>query len=211
MTTNGDSAAQVTSYRGKRILDVFVASAALVVTAPLWPLIAAAIRLETKGPVLHRAERVGLFGQPFTLLKFRSMRTGFTGPAVTSGSDIRITRSGRILRMSKLDELPQFVNVLRGEMSIVGPRPEDPRYVVHYTVAQSAVLSVRPGITGAAAVAYRHEESILAKADDVEAAYVTDVLPAKLDLELSYVRTCSLSNDLALIARTILAITGRFH
>lgn len=199
----------VAEYRGKRGLDLALAGIGLLVTAPLWPCIALAVRIETTGPVLHRAIRVGRGGRTFTLLKFRSMRVGSGGPAVTAGSDARITRIGRLLRQTKLDELPQLLNVLRGEMSLVGPRPEDVRYVAFYSDAQRAVLGVRPGITGAAAVAYRHEEAILAQADDVERTYRCEVLPAKLALELSYLNDRGLMTDLRLIAQTLLAVFRR--
>ena len=196
-------------YRGKRTFDVVASLGALVLSAPLWPLIALAIRTETRGPVLYRAQRVGRGGTAFTLLKFRSMRTGVRGPGVTAGSDSRITQTGRLLRKSKLDELPQFINVLRGDMSLVGPRPEDERYLPFYSEAELAVLTVRPGITGAAAVAYRHEETVLARAEDVETTYRTEVLPAKLALELQYLERRSLGADLRLIVQTALAVGRR--
>ena len=196
-------------YGGKRLFDLVVALGGLVVSAPLWPLIALVIRLESTGPTLHRATRVGRGGTPFVLLKFRSMRMGGGGPGVTAGSDARITLSGRLLRKSKLDELPQLINVVRNEMSLVGPRPEDARYVAWYTPAQLAVLGVRPGITGAAAVAYRHEETILSKATDVEQAYRLDVLPAKLALELAYLDGRRLSCDLRILAETAVAVFRR--
>ena len=137
------------------------------------------------------------------------MRAGVSGPGVTAGSDSRITRTGRLLRKSKLDELPQFINVLRGEMSLVGPRPEDERYLPFYSDEELAVLSVRPGITGAAAVAYRHEETLLSRADDVETVYRTEVLPAKLALEIDYLEQRSLAVDLRLLVQTALAVGRR--
>ena len=201
--------ARRTDYSAKRGMDVVLAAASLAVSAPLWPCIALAIRLESAGPVLHRATRVGRAGRPFVLLKFRSMRIGVGGPGVTAGTDARITRSGSLLRRSKLDELPQLLNVLRGDMSLVGPRPEDPRYVAAYTDAQRAVLRLRPGITGAAAVAYRHEETILAAAEDIEATYLGEVLPAKLALELAYLDECSFSTDVRLLLQTLRAVVRR--
>lgn len=196
-------------YPGKRVFDLATALLALTVTAPLWPVIALAIRIETPGPVFYRATRVGRGGTPFSLLKFRSMRTGSGGPGVTARTDARITRVGRVLRKSKLDEVPQLINVLRGEMSLVGPRPEDARYLPFYSDAELAVLSIRPGITGAASVAYRHEENVLAAAGDVEAAYRTEVLPAKLALELEYLTRRSLISDVRLLVQTVLAIGRR--
>ncbi len=182
------------------------AACGLVATIPLWVPIAVAVRLSSPGPVLHRATRVGRGGEPFTLLKFRSMRVGPSGPAVTGARDPRITAVGRVIRRTKLDELPQLLNVLRGDMSLVGPRPEDPRYVAHYAPDERVVLAVRPGITGAASVEYRDEEQILADADDVEAAYLSMVLPAKLAIELKYVGERSVRGDLALLWATAVAV-----
>ena len=194
-------------YRGKRLFDLVAGLCGVGLSGPLWPVLALAVRLDSPGPVLFRAQRIGRDGRPFTLLKFRTMRTEpGEGLAVTRSGDPRITRSGRLLRLTKFDELPQLINVIRGDMSIVGPRPEDPKYVARYDERQRAVLRARPGITGAAAVAYRHEEALLAAAADPEKFYVEQVMPAKLALELAYVSAPSLRADLRLIVETALAI-----
>jgi lipopolysaccharide/colanic/teichoic acid biosynthesis glycosyltransferase len=196
-------------YRFKRPFDVVVATVALAVTLPIWLPVAVAIRIESPGPVLYRARRMGRGGTPITVLKFRSMRVSSGGPAITAGSDSRITRTGKLIRLTKVDELPQLINVIRGDMSLVGPRPEDSRYLDSYSPEQRRVLSIRPGITGAASVAYRHEESILAEAEDIEAAYRTTVLPAKLALELDYLDRRSLRTDVKWLMATVAAISSR--
>ncbi len=195
--------------RTKRAFDILVAASAVVVTAPLWPLIAAAIKLESRGPAFYRSHRVGQGGTLFTILKFRSMAVTTGGLGITRAGDARITRVGRVLRATKLDELPQLINVLRGEMSMVGPRPEDPRYVVQYTSRQREVLSFKPGITGAAAVEFRHEQELLEQADDPETEYVNSIMPMKLDLELRYIDEWSLAGDMRLLVRTIASIATR--
>lgn len=193
----------------KRAFDVLVAAAGLVATSPLWMIAAIAVKLSSPGPVLHKAVRVGMGGRPFTLYKFRSMRTEATGPAVTAGGDPRITALGRLLRRWKLDEIPQLFNVLVGDMSLVGPRPEDPKYVAGYTDEQRRVLDVRPGITGPAAIAYRDEESLLASSADPERLYVEEILPAKLELDLAYARETSFRKDLVVLLRTARAVLIR--
>lgn len=193
----------------KRPMDVACALAGLIVLSPAWLPAALAVKLTSPGPVLHRASRVGRGGRPFTLVKFRSMRIDAVGPAVTGADDPRITRVGRVLRRYKIDELPQLINVLLGQMSMVGPRPEDARYVRRYRRHELEVLSVRPGITGAAAVAYRDEESVLQGAVDIDAVYVSTVLPAKLALELEYLSKRSMIVDLRLLVATVIAIVPR--
>lgn len=186
----------------RRIFDVVIASVALVVTLPLWVVIAAAIRTGSRGPVIYRAERIGKGGGSFELYKFRTMVVDSgEGPRVTRTGDPRVTAAGRWLRHWKLDELPQLVNVIRGDMSLVGPRPEDPRYVALYSDEQRRVLSVRPGIVGPAVLRYRHEESLLAAAGDLETVYVTTVMPDKLKLDLEYLDGRSLGGDLKILIR----------
>jgi lipopolysaccharide/colanic/teichoic acid biosynthesis glycosyltransferase len=165
------------------------------------------VRWDSPGPVFHRGVRVGKDGVHFRLYKFRSMRVdaGGNGPAITAAGDPRITRSGAFLRRTKLDELPQLLNVLRGEMSLVGPRPEDPRYVALYTAEQRRVLRVRPGITGAASVAYRREENLLT-GPDWEQVYCNQVLPAKLAIDLAWLDRRTLAGDLLLLLRTVAAV-----
>lgn len=191
----------------RRLLDMVAAVAGLVLLGPLFLAIAAAIKLDSPGPVFYRARRVGRHGQEFRLYKFRSMVADADrrGPGITAAGDRRITRVGRFLRRTKLDELPQLINVLKGEMSLVGPRPEDPRYVALYTPEQRRVLEARPGITSAASLAFRHEEQLLS-GPDWEQVYRTQVMPAKLALDLDYLDRRTLASDLALIWRTILAM-----
>ncbi len=191
----------------KRIFDAVVSLAALIVLSPLFPLIALIIRVTSPGPALHRAQRVGLNGQLFTFYKFRSMIVGAQkqGPGITGAGDPRITPIGRVLRRTKLDELPQLYNVLRGDMSLVGPRPEDPRYVALYTAEQREVLGVRPGITSAASVTFRHEEALLG-GEDWETVYIEQIMPAKLAADLDYTRHPTVWRDLVILARTVAAL-----
>ena len=192
----------------KRVFDAIVAAAGLCIGAPLWALIGIAVKLSSRGPIFYRATRVGKDGALFTMYKFRTMREQPSGggPRITSGGDPRVTKVGRALRASKLDEAPQLWDVLIGHMSLVGPRPEDPHYVAMYDERQRRVLSVRPGITGPTAVAFRHEETLLAGSGDPESTYVTEVLPQKLELDLRYVETRSFRGDLAILIRTLAAV-----
>lgn len=191
----------------KRIVDVIASLVGLVVLAPLFIIIAIAIRLGSSGPIFHRAKRVGKDGREFRLYKFRTMvnNADKQGPGITAAGDNRITRVGRILRRAKLDELPQLINVLRGEMSLVGPRPEDPRYVALYDERQRTVLSVHPGITSLASVEYRNEEKIL-QGSDWEKLYIEKVMPDKLTLDLQYVENQSLWLDIKIISKTLLSL-----
>lgn len=196
----------------KRAVDVLLASAALVLLAPLLLLVAAWIKLDSPGPALFRQERVGRHGRVFRIRKFRTMvhdqKAG--SPQITIGQDERITRAGRFLRRGKLDELPQLLDVLQGRMSLVGPRPEVPRYVALYPPAlRDKVLSVRPGITDLASIEYRQESELLARAADPEREYREVVLPAKLKLAAAYVDRASLAFDLRLMWRTAKAVWGR--
>ena len=193
----------------KRIFDVIVSLLVILVTLPFWLAVAIAIKLDSSGPVFHRASRVGKGGKTFTLYKFRTMVADAPtrGPGITQQDDPRITRVGRFLRKLKIDEMPQLINVLKGEMSIVGPRPEDPRYVAHYTPEQRRVLSVRPGMASPAFNKYRHEEELLAAAgDDLERAYLTQVLPDKLCMDLEYIEQQSFLFDLSVLAQAALSL-----
>jgi lipopolysaccharide/colanic/teichoic acid biosynthesis glycosyltransferase len=193
----------------KRLFDLLCAGLGLGLLSPLLLLIALWIKLDSPGPVMFRQERVGRFGRPFHIHKFRTMRVDAPalGPQITIGADPRITRSGRFLRASKLDELPQLWDVLRGEMSLVGPRPEVPRYVALYPAElRELVLSVRPGITDPASLSFRHESELLAAAADPEREYVEVVMPAKLRLSAGYVRGAGLLSDLKLILATLGAL-----
>lgn len=190
----------------KRVLDLLASSAGLIILSPLLLGIALVVRLSSPGPALYRARRVGRHGKEFTLYKFRSMvaNADRQGPGITATGDSRVTRVGRFLRRTKLDELPQLINVLRGDMSLVGPRPEDPRYVALYTPEQRRILDYRPGITSMASLTYRNEERLLA-GEDWERVYVEQVLPAKLAIDLEYAQRATLWQDVALILRTMVA------
>jgi len=196
--------------RGKRILDIAFSAAVLILALPLLALIAVAVRLSSRGPILFRQERVGKGGVGFGILKFRSMRANAEndGLQITGAGDQRVTRVGSVLRRTKLDELPQFWNVLRGDMSLVGPRPEVPRYVAMYGPEERAVLSIRPGITDPASISHRHEEKLLGRQVDPEQFYVRELMPQKLALNLKYLADISFVNDIRLICRTA-AVTLR--
>jgi lipopolysaccharide/colanic/teichoic acid biosynthesis glycosyltransferase len=190
----------------KRTFDLLAAVLGLLLLAPVLAALAAWIRLDSSGPALFRQERVGRGGRPFRIYKFRTMVVDAPGrgPEITVGRDPRVTRAGAFLRRTKLDELPQLINVLLGDMSLVGPRPEVPRYVALYPAAtRQKVLSVRPGLTDEAAIQYADESSLLAAAVDPERAYVEQVLPRKLALYESYVDSRSLAGDIGIILRTL--------
>lgn len=189
----------------KRAFDLLAASAGLLLLAPLLGLIAIAVRADSPGPILFRQQRVGRGMQPFWILKFRSMvpDAAAIGPAITAGCDPRITRVGAFLRATKLDELPQLWNVVRGDMSLVGPRPEVPRYVSLFREEFQQVLTVRPGLTDLASIKYRDESAVLAAASDPEQLYVQQVLPEKIELAKQYIAGSSLRLDLVLILKTI--------
>lgn len=192
--------------RYKRPFDVLVSGLALAVLSPLLGLVAAAIRLDSPGPILYRARRAGRGGLPFTMYKLRTMyvRTDQPGTKITTHGDRRITRVGKLLRPARLDELPNLWNVLTGDMSLVGPRPEDPHYVELYTPEDRVVLAARPGVTSLAALLYRDEERLLV-GDDWERVYVEQVMPAKLAIDRAYVERQSLALDLKILAATALA------
>ena len=192
----------------KRVLDVIVSAAALAVLWPLLAVIAFAVKIDSPGPVFYRQERVGRNGKPFRIFKFRSMVSDADkkGLAITVGRDSRITRVGAVLRKTKLDELAQLLNVLTGQMSFVGPRPEVPRYTALYTPYQRQVLLVRPGITDYASIAYRNENDMLSGAADPEKMYIEEIMPAKIELNMKYLHEISPLTDLKLILRTIGAV-----
>ena len=194
----------------KRLLDVSCALFGLTISAPLCVAIGLAIKLDSPGPVLFRQERVGRGFRRFRILKFRTMRTqsSLRGPLVTSGGDRRITRVGALLRSTKLDELPQLYNVLVGDMSLVGPRPEVPPYVEAFRTDYETILRARPGITDLASILYRREEEVLASYPDPETAYVEEILPAKISLAKQYVERQSLALDLSILARTLLSVAA---
>ena len=188
----------------KRLFDLGAACLGLLLLSPVLVVIALWIKRDSPGPVFFRQERVGLQGKPFRIYKFRSMRVDNAGLQITVGEDARITPSGLFIRAYKLDELPQLINVVLGDMSIVGPRPEVPRYVKLYPEAvRTQVLSVRPGITDLASVQYRSESTLLAQSADPERTYIDEVMPAKLALCQRYVQERSFLLDLKIIAMTI--------
>jgi lipopolysaccharide/colanic/teichoic acid biosynthesis glycosyltransferase len=193
----------------KRLFDLFSSLSGLIILSPLFVIVELLIKLDSSGSVFHRGRRIGKDGRPFYIYKFRTMVADASkrGPAITTIDDQRITGVGSFLRKTKIDELPQLINVVKAEMSLVGPRPEDPRYVELYTPEQRRVLKVRPGITSAASFAYRHEEQILSESD-LEKTYCTEVLPAKLKIDLDYLSRRTLFSDLILILRTIISL---FH
>ena len=192
----------------KRAMDVALSLLALPLAVPLMALIALAVKLDSPGPVWFRQERVGRAGRLFVIHKFRTMRvTDGSGPLVTASHDARITRVGRWLRRTKLDELPQLIDVLNGDMSLVGPRPEVPRYMALYAEpVRQQILSLRPGITDRAAIEFRDEERLLAAAADPERAYVEQVMPVKQRYYLDYVAQRSLGGDLRILWDTARAL-----
>ncbi len=195
---------------GKRVFDMVFAGFCLLLTWPLMLLAALLIKCTSPGPVFFRQIRSGQDGKPFELLKFRSMTHGrrSAGPGVTRQGDSRIFPAGRWLRKWKVDELPQFINVVRGEMSLVGPRPDLPEYLDLLSQDQREVLLLRPGITGAATIKFRNEEELLAQvpADELQQFYVYRVLPEKVRIDMDYARHASFSGDLKILLSTVATI-----
>ena len=193
----------------KRLFDLFLVIPGLLLLVPVFIVISLLIKKDSHGPILFKQIRVGQYGKPFKVLKFRTMVVNAEkkGAKVTTGNDPRITKTGHWLRKFKLDELPQLFNVLKGEMSLVGPRPEVPEYVAFYTDEQkSVVLSVLPGITDEASIEFRNENKILTDSDDPVRDYREKVLPIKIKFYEQYVKEKSLWLDLKIIIRTFIAI-----
>ena len=193
----------------KRLFDLLVGGGVLIVAAPILLIVVLLLLLRRDGPVLFRQTRVGRHGEPFTLYKFRTMRpaSGDTGKQITVGADSRITPIGGVLRKTKLDELPQLWNVVCGEMSLVGPRPETPEFVANYPPQlRDIVLSVRPGITDLASIKYRNESDLLAAAPDPIAYYEEVILPDKLRIAAAYVKKRSILGDVGIIAQTLVVV-----
>lgn len=192
-------------YR-KRLFDIVCAALGLLVLSPVLLVCALLVGLTSPGGVLFRQERVGKDGVPFTIYKFRSMRKDNAGLKISTSGDSRITPVGRVLRKAKLDELPQLWNVLKGDMSFVGPRPEVREYVDLYTSEQRQVLLVRPGITGLASIRYRNENDLLSASADPNRTYIEEVMPAKLALDLEYIPRACVSYDIRLILETLVTV-----
>lgn len=191
----------------KRLFDLVSSSIVLVFLFPILFLVAILIVLDSKGGIFYRQIRVGKDGKEFGLLKFRTMHPNMDQVQITVGHrDPRVTRIGYYLRKFKVDEFPQLLNILKGEMSVVGPRPEVPKYVAMYNEEQQNVLSVKPGLTDFASLEYVHESELLAASDNPEKTYIEEIMPHKLSLNLKYIQEKSLSTDVKLIVRTILKI-----
>ena len=192
----------------KRLMDIVISGGALLVLWPVLVLIALAIKIDDPGPVFYRQVRVGKDGKEFRIYKFRTMVVDADkkGLQITVGKDNRITRMGAFLRKTKLDELAQLINVFKGEMSFVGPRPEVPKYVAMYTPYQRQVLLVQPGITDYASIAYRNENDLLEGAEDPERMYIDKIMPDKIELNMKYLHEISPLADIRLIFSTIIAV-----
>jgi len=194
---------------GKRIFDFIASLIGLILLSPFLVIIGVLVKISDKGPIFYRSKRVGQNFKPFYLLKFRTMVVNAEelGPSVTKGGDQRITKIGKFLRKYKLDELPQLWNVVKGELSLVGPRPEVEKYISFYKDDYKEILKIRPGITDYAAIKFKNEEEILAKFEDVEKAYIENVLPAKIKLYKTYLNEIGFLTDLKIIFKTLWGIT----
>lgn len=192
----------------KRLFDIVMSGLGLILLSPLFIVVAVCIKLDSPGPVFYRQVRVGWHNRDFRIFKFRSMRVGADkGSLVTiGGRDPRITRLGYFIRKTKIDELPQLINVFVGDMSLVGPRPEVRHYVNYWTPEQMHVLDVRPGITDPASIKFRNENELMSRADDPEKYYINIIMQEKLNLYLEYVENASFWYDIKLIFRTFMAI-----
>ncbi|NES23404.1 MAG: sugar transferase [Symploca sp. SIO3E6] len=192
----------------KRTFDLFFALIGLIILAPLFLVVSIWIKLDSPGPVFFRQTRIGQFEEKFQIYKFRTMvvHAEKIGKLITVGEDNRITRSGKFLRKFKLDELPQLINVLKGDMSFVGYRPEVPKYVNLYTPEQREIFEIRPGVTDLASIKFRNESDLLATAKDPEDLYISSIMPQKLELNRQYLTKKSLLFDILIILQTFLAI-----
>jgi lipopolysaccharide/colanic/teichoic acid biosynthesis glycosyltransferase len=198
-------------YGFKRSFDFLAALLAIVVLSPVFIIVGALVAITSQGPLLYRQKRVGRDGRLFEICKFRTMCVGAdrSGPSVTASDDERITPIGRWLRISKLDEIPQLFNVLRGDMSLVGPRPQVPQFVEHFDPnLRELVLRVRPGITGPTAIRFRHEEQLLANQPDRENFYIRTILPIKLEMDVDYVANRSMGEDMKILFATARMLTS---
>lgn len=192
----------------KRGFDFIAATIGFILISPILVIISVLIKLTSKGPILFKQKRVGRYGKEFNILKFRTMVVNAEklGKQITVGKDSRITKVGAFLRKYKLDELPQLINVIKGDMSLVGPRPEVPKYVELYNEKQRRVLDVRPGITDYASIEYRDENSILGRVDNPEEYYINVIMPHKVDLNMKYIEKNNVLIDIKIIFKTIFNI-----
>lgn len=193
----------------KRLIDIIFSGVGLILLIPFFIIIALAIKLETPGPIIFRQLRIGLEEKPFFIHKFRSMtiQNEQNSNDITKSNDPRITSVGATIRKYKLDELAQLIDVFIGNMSLVGPRPEVPRYVSYYSVEQKKIIfSVRPGITDLASIMFKNENDIIVDADDVEKMYIEKILPIKISLAIEYIQNRSIIGDIKIILVTIFTI-----
>ena len=190
----------------KRIFDFLLSLFGIIILSPIFIIVSIAIKLDSKGSILFLQKRVGRYGKEFNIYKFRTMVTDAEklGKQITVGKDSRITRVGAFLRKFKIDELPQLFNVLKGDMSLVGPRPEVPKYVALYNEEQRKVLDIRPGITDMASLRYKDENDILGKVDNPEEYYINVIMKDKLNLNLEYIEKSNVFFDIYLILKTII-------
>ena len=192
----------------KRSFDIFFSFFGLIILSPIFLLIFVLVKTDSKGPVIYKQTRVGKDGKDFSVLKFRSMKqdSESKGLLTVGGKDPRITKTGYFIRKYKLDELPQIINVLKGEMSFVGPRPEVRKYVLLYDEVQKKVLNVKPGITDVASIKYRNENELLEGSDDPESFYIKEIMPVKLKMNLEYINDRSFFKDIKVILNTLKTI-----
>lgn len=193
---------------GKRMFDILVSMLILLAFSPVFLVLAIAIKVDSRGPVFYRQVRVGRYGVPFRIFKFRTMvqNADKIGLSLTTGGDNRITRMGRLIRKCRLDEISQLLNVLCGDMSLVGPRPEVPKYVEKYAPAYFATLLVRPGVTAESSIAFKDEDEILSSGGDPEIIYVEKILPSKSEMNLQYLRNITVWGDIRIMFRTVTAV-----
>ena len=192
----------------KRFIDITISLLALILLAPVFLILAVVIKSTSRGPVFYKGRRVGRGGEIFLMRKFRSMvvNADQIGTDLTPHGDPRVTKVGRFLRRTKIDEIPQIIDILRGKMSLVGPRPESPLYARYYDERQKHVLSVRPGMLGPAQIKYRHEELMLKDREDPDVYYIRELMPRKLEIDLDYVENMSFLLDVGILFRSLLAV-----
>jgi lipopolysaccharide/colanic/teichoic acid biosynthesis glycosyltransferase len=196
---------------GKRVFDLILSIPSIIILSPVFLISALLIKIETPGPVSFNQERIGREGRPFNLYKFRTMvkNASSIGPSVTPANDERITRAGRLLRKFKVDEMLQIFNIVKGDMSVIGPRPELRKYVDEFKDDYREILRIKPGMTDYALIAFRNEEEILSKFDNVEEGYVKEIMPEKIKLYRKYLNEMSLRTDIRIFFGTIMEILRR--